>query len=682
MPIRTQSVESVRRRGSVEIGNPGIKKALNRFTPYQALAEFVWNGFDSGATTVDILYDRSELGHVQRLTVMDDGSGIVLADLERKFTPFLHSNKQVDPSLAHDGPGSIHGKNGQGRLTFFKFATAAEWTTTYRDSEGQCWSYNINIASERLRDYDVTARMTSVRNPGTSVTFVNVVELFDSGEDVVEEYLIREFAWFLELYAPTQKTIRINGKSINWKAYIADEVDFEREIQGIIFSIRYRRWIGKLNREYSRFYFVDSTNKEKSRKTTSLNNKGDEYYHSIYVKSEYFDAFEMVTVDGETDQESDQTSLAFSELRQDDVIRELLTDLNAYLRTKRRPFLRQQAVKWVSTLEQEKALPTFSSDPWDQMKKAELQEIMREVYEVEPRIFNGLTKTQTQTMVQLFSLAMNSSERDSLLGILEEVVNLDAKERDNLAAILKSAQLSNVIATIKLISDRFTAMDELRSMVFDRDFGANERDHLQTHIERHFWIFGEQYHLVTAAEQKFEEALRRYTHLLTGEEVSREIDHPDKNREMDVFAVRTLNGGQEVNNIVVELKHRDVTLGEKQLSQVKKYMSVILEQDEFNGNNVSWEFFLVGNKVDKHILSEIQSHRNHGIKNLVHIGYEPNYRIYVLKWSEVLANFELRHNFILQKLKVEREKLSSPHADADEILAHGHSNSAAMHWSN
>lgn len=34
------------------------------------------------------------------------------------------------------------------------------------------------------------------------------------------------------------------------------------------------------------------------------------------------------------------------------------------------------------------------------------------------------------------------------------------------------------------------------------------------------------------------------------------------------------------------------------------------------------------------------------------------YEIYVLKWSEVFADFEIRHKFLLDKLNMRREELS------------------------
>ena len=217
-----------------------------------------------------------------------------------------------------------------------------------------------------------------------------------------------------------------------------------------------------------------------------------------------------------------------------------------------------------------------------------------------------------------------------------------------------------------------------KNLVFNQDLEANERDHIQKFVENHYWIFGEQYHLVTAAEPKFEEALRRYTYLLRGEKPIVSIDHPDKNKEMDIFMVRQLLNNSSINNVVVELKHPQKKLGSKELEQVKKYMGVILEQDEFNASNVTWEFYLIGNDFDKskYIEREIQSAKSHGEKSLVQV--VDNYKIYVKKWSEIFTEFDLRHKFLYDKLELEKAQLNMDARSANEIISNIHSNSAVQ----
>jgi hypothetical protein len=215
-------------------------------------------------------------------------------------------------------------------------------------------------------------------------------------------------------------------------------------------------------------------------------------------------------------------------------------------------------------------------------------------------------------------------------------------------------------------------------LVFNKVLGANERDHLQKMIEKHYWIFGEQYHLVTAAEPKFEEALRRYIYLLRGEKKEVIIDHPDKNKEMDIFAVRQDLQNDIISNIVIELKHPLVKLGKKELDQVEAYLDVILKQHEFNASNMYWEFHLVGNSLDStgYIERQYKNVEIYGEKSLVF--KNPRYKTYVKTWSEIFADFELRHKFLNEKLELERDKLIDSELSADEIINNIRNNTAAQ----
>lgn len=231
---------------------------------------------------------------------------------------------------------------------------------------------------------------------------------------------------------------------------------------------------------------------------------------------------------------------------------------------------------------------------------------------------------------------------------------------------------------MRLIEDRYKAIDQLKSLVFKPELAANERDHIQKFVENHYWIFGEQYHLVTSTEPKFEEALRRYIYHLRGEKPVVSIDHPDKNKEMDIFIVRQLLNDSSISNVVVELKHPKIKLGSKELEQVKKYMGVILEQDEFNAPNMFWEFYLVGNDFAQngYIDREIKNSRSHGEKSLVY--FVDNYKIYVKKWSEIFTEFELRHKFLYEKLELERSKLTTDDVESASAIISAIPNNSAV----
>lgn len=663
----------------IKITVPGIKKSLKSYDARRSLCEYIWNGFDAGASTVHLQYEDNGIGGINELTISDNGSGISYYTLDKTFEPFFESQKDFDAKVRNK-VSAVRGKNGVGRLTFFKFASEARWHTVFSNGDEASQMFTITVKSDTLNRYESTELITSAKQVGTTVEFVGLFEVttFQFEREIIP-YFKREFGWFLELNKLRNFQLLVNNEPLDYGDIIGDSEQLEETVDGIEFAIRYVRWNQSLNKEYSRYYFIGSDDMERYKQATTLNNKGDSFYHSLFVKSAYFDTLETVKLSIGLEVEDDSQLPLIGMERSDNVIRALLVRLNSYLHDKRQPFLRASADKLIESYEKDGVFPTYTKNDWDIFRHQQLEEFVRGLYQVEPRIFQKLTLEQKKTFTHMLNLIMAEGERESLLEILTEIINLSHDDRQMLAEILKTSQLTGIIKTIKLIEDRYRAITHLRELVFNSDLKANEPNHIQKMVENHYWIFGEQYHLVTAAEQKFEEALRRYVFYLRGEKNKRKIEHIDKKKEMDLFIVRQLaSGEQTINNIVVELKNPRVRLGEIQLNQVKKYMRVILDQPEFNAHNMTWDFYLVGNEFDKsgYIEGELENAKSHGESALVYHNPKERYKIYVKTWSSIFAEFELRHRFLLEKLQLERNKLIVKEGTADNIVESQQSNSA------
>ena len=46
----------------IQLGGDGVKSILSSYSPQESIAEYIWNGFDAGATSIDISYEEKELG--------------------------------------------------------------------------------------------------------------------------------------------------------------------------------------------------------------------------------------------------------------------------------------------------------------------------------------------------------------------------------------------------------------------------------------------------------------------------------------------------------------------------------------------------------------------------------------------------------------------------------------------
>lgn len=650
---------------NIFITPPGIRKTLRRFKPCSAIAEYVWNGFDAGASRIDIRLLPNLLGAIDAVSVRDNGSGIDYYHLEDKFRPFLDTNKDADPTSHRYGLSFTHGKNGYGRLTFFCFADKAIWATKFESESGN-QEYDISVLASSLDKYAPGPLVPTSVDTGTEVTFEGCRGLYtDVFPAELKRHLALEFAWLLEMPSPTTRQIYVDGKKLDYQWLIDSKDQNKHSIGPCAFDIRYVQWSEKLHDEYSRHYFLTPGNIEVGNRCTTLNQKGDGFYHSVYILSELFDS--VVPASIADDDDSGQQQLRFGADPEREVFRELQEHLHSFLSARRKPFLRRKARSYTETLETRGVLPALTQSPWDIVRIETLRGVVEELYVSEPLIFSGLSDKQTRTVVGLLHLIIQSEERDSLLEILDQVIQLETVQREEFARLLRKTELSCVITTISMIEGRFMALNELKRMIAEPHYAADELTHLQSFIENHYWMFGEQYHLVAAAEDDFESALRKYLYILRGEKSTVKVDHPDKRKQMDVFAVRWRHNAETIDNIVLELKHPSITLGSKELLQVKNYMKTVLSIPHFNGTDMFWEFYLIGTEYNDDIEQEIVSHEAYGERHLAHI--VDRYKVYVLKWSDVWTSIELRHKFLLDRLQIRRDHLLTDKRSADDIIS-------------
>jgi len=646
---------------SVEITSSGIKKVLQKYSSERAIAEYIWNGFDAKATEikVDFEIDSKEFDTFKSISISDNGEGIVYDDLSERFRKFYESNKT---GISTDSNDLTRGKNGYGRFTFHKFARFAKWSTIYLKNDKKNYSYEITINSDNLRDYDPSIPSIVTESNGTIVQFREINSDITSAfiNDILKPYLRAEFAWYLEL--KEEKKLFINGEELDYSSIIAENESFPIELKfkkdNIKFDCKYIRWTSKLNDEYSRFYFLNESLELKKTKTTSLNKKGDNFWHSLLIVSDFFN---QATIDD--DDENEISPKLFNSSEENKIFKELIGKLNEYLKNKRRPFLKVQAEKLIEKYEDENVFPKFGNNEWDNARKKGLENFVKEIYEVEPAVFMKLNKEQKRIFLELLNLVMDSSESESLLKIIGAVVELDSKDRKEFAKLLEETKLKYVITTINLIKNRLLILENLKKIVFKDDLKANERDHLQKYIEKHYWIFGEEYRMICAEEVKFEEALRRYVYLLRGVSEKIYISHPDKYKEMDLFLAGTDFRDGKPHNLIIEIKNPTTIkkLGDKEVSQIKQYIDVILKQDEFNDHNEFWSFYLIGQDYDDIVRADIQNFETGLLRK------KDNHCLYVKKWSEITNEIERRLKYLLEKLKIERSTLSQQ-STLQEIL--------------
>jgi len=652
----------------VQLTTDGIKKHLFNTTPGQALSEYIWNGIDAKASLIEVHFELNPAGGIVAMHVSDNGRGIPFELLEQKFGVFMDSEKIVHRQRTKRISSETHGKDGIGRLTFFVFAQDAEWVTVY-ERDGKKYRYTIKISSADLVCYpsENPTEVDAATPTGTVVHFFNVSSQVIHPEDTeLRKFLVSEFCWRLLLEKGLE--IKLNGSFLTAEENIDDQAFFcPLGISAPRLTVHFVRWKHRLHGEYSRYYFLDAMRKERWTNFTSLNKKGDQFHHSVYVQSPFFDTFSLGTGSNE------QAELGLEgNSQKSDWFKGMLGAVDAFLRAARKDFLRDSTNKLITQFEQKDIFPTHNEkNQWEVLKHTHLAETIGELHNLQPNLFSSGSIEQKKIFVRLIDQLLDSSEAETLYQIIGQVLDLDLDEKTELLSVLKSSRLRAVIKTAKLIQDRYRALEQIKRLNWDKSLGAKEVPHIQEFMERHFWIIGEEYSLVVAAEKDFEQALRALYEKVGLKVGADDIDHVDKNKEMDILLVRQDQYNDKIHNVVLELKHPNKKLGKKFVDQVMTYFDVIFSDPRFNASNMEWSYYLIGNDFSPsgYIEGQLENAKPHGIPSLIYKA--KNHKIFAKRWSELITEVELRHKFLNDRLQVQREQLATEESaakTADQVI--------------
>ena len=627
-----------------------------------ALAEFIWNGFDAKASKVEVNYKCNEVRGLEYLEIKDNGIGIDHETLQQTFGSFLDSQKRAQFART----SYIHGKKGRGRFSFQIFSPIAKWRTAYcKQKENFEYEIAIHSSDKTKFDYPDKPKKTELET-GSTVFFDGFVGINqdDLESEALALFLKSEFGWFLELNKNRNYQLLINGQPLDYQSIIAEtdsvQFKFEKDTIRENFKIHFIQW-NELAGERFYYYFLDNEQKEKGKILTSFNNKGDGFLHSVYVQSDYFNNFAL------SDQGDAQGSL-LEKNQSDDAFKELLSYLKNFLEQKRREFIKKSSDKLIERFQSEGVMPKFEDNKYGEEREKDFKQVVKEVYAVEPKIFNALGREQKTTLLRLFEIVIDSEQREAIMNIMADLVELSPQQREDLSNVLKKTHLSKVTKVLNLIESRYKTVMLLKALVFDLNKFTKERDHIQKVMEENFWILGDQFHLVTA-DKNFERALAAYLRILDEENISLtddaiKISDPEKYRRMDIFLcgkrITPDHSFDDVNdeieeNIIVELKEARKIIDKKVYRQVEDYLGFIRRTPQFLGETRQWKFFIIGIDFDDFIKGQQKAFKSSGKRFLVN--QVENYEMYVMKWDDLFRLFEAKHRYLLDKLEFDKEAL-------------------------
>lgn len=650
----------------VTINDRSIDKASRVKNFNDAVSEYIWNAFDAKATRVDINYTLNSVTGIEDLSIKDNGTGIDYDNLKNTFGILLDSQKK---SLAGS---NVHGNKGNGRFAFREFSGQVVWTSIYKKNE-KIYRFTIAIKGDDKDIYEVTDPIEindAEIKTGCNATFYSLNN--DKVSQIITnsftDNLKNEFGWLLYLREKQNLGIYINDKPIDYRSIIfkSDKtvITVESEKQSVKFDITYIEWKWSIGDKYYYHYFLDDDYFEKGKQTTSFNKNGIDFHHSIYVVSDYFKKY-LPASEMETNQ-----GLLF----EDDVIfRKLKVELHNYLEKKQRDFIDRSANLLIAKLEKEGVFPQFEKNDIGLERKDEFAKVTKTIFKLQPKLFIKVDALQKKSFLGLLQLLIDSDERENILKIMDSIVNdMTKDERAELVQLLESTKINKIVRTVRQVAGRLKNIETLKLLVREYEKYTNERDHIQKVMEECFWLFGEQYSLVSA-DKRFEVSLRNYYLDILNKSIPDDkklkIDHEDKDRRPDLFLCRqrpvtTSSSSFYEENIIVELKRPGVDIGVNQYRQIEDYMNLIISNPEFNGETRIWKFYIVGNNISDEITRKLQQRQEEG-RELFLADEVGKYRIYVIKWDDLFQTFKLKNDFLFTNLDINKEALLSELKDAE-----------------
>lgn len=643
---------------SLEVKSQSIEASGITKDYKEALVEYIWNGFEANATQVEVSYIPNDLGGLSEIKIYDNGEGISHSTLNDTFGTFLTSKKNSYPN-----PFKTKANKGKGRFSGFGIAAALKWSTVYKEGN-ENFKYEIIIESDKKNEFEETQIEKTNDNTGTEVTIsqIDEVTVAEMSMEALRESLLKEFAWFLFLEKNRELQLKINGEVLKYEDYVDTELSKEKiiRLEENNFIISIVVWKNAIKEKYC-IYYMDTQGITKGKDSTAFNRNTVNFCHSVFVKSAYFNNKKDVNCEEYEDEKVEQQTLDNEKI----LLRKLKHEIRKLIEEVLGKYLAEKADEAVKGMMDRKSFPQFGNDIYGKMKKRELISVTKELYQLESRIFYKLKPIQEKSLLGFLNLLLDSTERENILEFISQIVDLTPKQREDFADILKKTKLSNVIDSIRFIENRYKVIEGLKWMLYSMEPYTNERDHIQKIIEQHYWLFGEQYNLVTA-DKRMQKALEKYLYLLYGKDGPEAVLTKDDEemRRMDIFlcgARKTEDGeGNAIKeNLIVELKAPKVVLTKKVLRQIEDYMDFVKKQPQFNSQFCRWKFIAVCNEMDDDVKERrnVGENKTAGKKGLV-VQLE-QYELYALTWADVFESFELRHSFLLDKLNMDREMIEN-----------------------
>ncbi len=636
--------------GTTQITNEGIKKHFKNFEPMKAIFELIWNGLDANSKTVHIKTIYTELDGLERIEIVDNGDGIDIDSLDTNFNRFNESTKKHDDDK--------HGSHGKGRLAFHILSGEATWFTKREGVNSKIVIDESKISNyffDPLNEIDQHPELQKLKS-GTCVVLTNIVENKLPSEENIISALSIHFGWYLALNG--DRAIELNGKPIPIPLHELHEKKII--ISEEVFEVKVIRWEDKPSSEKSHNYLIGQ-NKHIIKKQLSKTNNKVSFYTSAYAFSPWLETYDP-----------DVIELIPNQVNSQDIARKVFEFLTQFQQEIYKDFLIRHVDQEIEKYDERGYFPSYNnlSQSFADFRKRNTKSVLKSLYIADPKIFNTLHPKPTKILIRLLDKLLVSNENDTLIDVLEGVLDLDSEKLSQFTSQLKKSKLENIISTIESLQRRQQAVHELKEIMLNRSSEVLETPDLQKIIENNTWLFGPQYTTLGAEEDTFNKLAIRLRNevkdinIISQADIDVGSDLDGINRQVDLFLARKVatfdsSSKKIFKCIIIEIKRPGIALNKQHLRQIDDYAEILSKHPAFGSSNIMLEIILVGRKISKDDV-QIKSRLN-GLKDKAEFGLvtsSDRLKCYVKDWFTIFDEFELSNEYLLENLNTHLEDCS------------------------
>ncbi|MGC7404465.1 ATP-binding protein [Pandoraea pneumonica] len=621
---------------------PDFLEKITRAKPIQALAELLWNALDADASRVDVSFEYNELETLSAIVVADDGHGIPRAAAPTYFRRLGGSWKK--PGAQTASGRFLHGQEGRGRFKAFAIGVTAQWAVVY-ERDSTLWSYSIRMTSNDIRHVHISDEVDVTGNakPGVTLTIGEPLKDYRTftSEDG-RQALTEIFALYLADYED-RASIVLDGRSIDPGTAIASRQTFN------LSDIR-----SDGTHHWARLHVVEWKNAG-NRALYLCNDQRfpltqvDRRFHigpfqfSGYLCSPHLSLMQ------------NNGTIELAEMQPPIVaaIDEAQQTIKDYFRTRAAEEARTVVEEW-----KDQQVYPFAGDAMTPVEQVERQVFDIVAVNVARHLPDfGTTHSKNKAFqLRMLRQAIEQSP-DELQVILDEVLRLPKRQRDELAQLLRDTSLSSVIGAAKIVSDRLKFLTGLEAVLFDAapKQRLKERSQLHRIIAQNCWLFGEEFNLAVDDESLTQVLIAHKKMLDPDVIIDAPVKHISQTRgivDLMLSKATKQHRANQLTHLVVELKAPKISIAAPEVMQIESYAFSVMHDPRFKQVGTTWVFWVISDD-----LATYTEHRVQDAAGLIHA--KDNLSIYAKTWAQVLDENRARLKFFQDKLEIQVDKASS-----------------------